>query len=307
MSKNEIGKKFDEIVAFAEIEKFLDTPVRFYSSGMYVRLAFSVAAHLEPDVLILDEVLSVGDAAFQKKSLAKIMSIMESGATVLYVSHSMDTVRKICNRGILLEKGKIVFYGDAEELVDQYSAKAENEIKKNEKATKRTALTSWKKTSVAAKDDFFTLDSLILKDSSGVEIRNTLLNSENIFLEIIYTVKKTSPLLTVGFMFYNEYKTPLFVSASTDQAVEKQVSSKIGKNTFLVKIPKQLLNSGTFQIALFAGLHNKYWIYEPDTPQNPSVFITVELDQSLSYAWKQPRSGYIAPVLDWQNNAKDIK
>ncbi|MGL5805461.1 MAG: ABC transporter ATP-binding protein, partial [Xenococcaceae cyanobacterium] len=107
MSKIEIKKKFDEIVAFAEVSKFLDTPVKYYSSGMYVRLAFAVAAHLEPEILIVDEVLAVGDMQFQKKCLGKMGNVAKEGRTILFVSHNMSTVESLCNRGILLESGSL--------------------------------------------------------------------------------------------------------------------------------------------------------------------------------------------------------
>ena len=121
MKKKEIDAKFDEIVAFSEVEKFLDTPVKFYSSGMYVRLAFAVAAHLDPDILIVDEVLAVGDAAFQKKCLGKMSEIASSGKTVLYVSHSSSSVRMLCKKAILLDKGELIEFGEVNEVLDKYS------------------------------------------------------------------------------------------------------------------------------------------------------------------------------------------
>lgn len=120
MSRQEIRRKFDEIVDFSEVQKFLDTPVKFYSSGMYVRLAFSVAAHLDSEILVLDEVLSVGDASFQKKSLKKILGTLEEGRTVLFVSHGMDSVRRLCKRGMLLKRGKIEYIGEIESVVEKY-------------------------------------------------------------------------------------------------------------------------------------------------------------------------------------------
>jgi lipopolysaccharide transport system ATP-binding protein len=121
MKKEEITRKFDEIVAFAEIEKFLDTPVKRYSSGMYVRLAFAVAAHLEPEILIVDEVLAVGDVQFQKKCLGKMQEVATGGGrTVLFVSHNMAAVRSLCQTGILLERGKLTLHGTAEECVSRY-------------------------------------------------------------------------------------------------------------------------------------------------------------------------------------------
>lgn len=120
MTRREISHKFDEIVAFAETEKFLDTPVKFYSSGMYVRLAFAVAAHLDPEILIVDEVLAVGDAAFQKKCLAKMSTTAQEGRTVLFVSHNLQAVRMLCNKGILLNEGRLFFSGNAEQTTDRY-------------------------------------------------------------------------------------------------------------------------------------------------------------------------------------------
>jgi lipopolysaccharide transport system ATP-binding protein len=122
MSRREIGKKFDEIVDFAEIEKFLDTPVKRYSSGMYVRLAFSVAAHLEPEILIIDEVLAVGDAAFQQKCIDKMRRVAHNGRTVLFVTHHMATVLKLCTKAVQLTQGKVVAAGLATEIVKNYLA-----------------------------------------------------------------------------------------------------------------------------------------------------------------------------------------
>lgn len=120
MSKQEIMKKFDEIVDFAEVERFLDTPVKRYSSGMYVRLAFAVAAHLEPDIFIVDEVLAVGDATFQKKCLGKMNDVTGQGRTVLFVSHNMDAIQKLCNTGIFLQKGKLMDAGPIQSVVQKY-------------------------------------------------------------------------------------------------------------------------------------------------------------------------------------------
>jgi len=120
MSRAEIVSKFDEIVAFAEVEQFLDTPVKRYSSGMYVRLAFAVAAHLEPEILVVDEVLAVGDVAFQRKCLGKMESVAGEGRTVLFVSHQMDAVQRLCNKGLLLHKGKLMATGPMNEVVDRY-------------------------------------------------------------------------------------------------------------------------------------------------------------------------------------------
>jgi len=120
MHKGEIEQKFDEIVRFAEIDKFIDTPVKRYSSGMYVRLAFAVAAHLEPEILVVDEVLAVGDAAFQTKCLGKMGEVAREGRTVLFVSHNMTAVKALCSRGIVIEAGQIIFDGDTSKAVEFY-------------------------------------------------------------------------------------------------------------------------------------------------------------------------------------------
>ncbi|PWT70505.1 MAG: ABC transporter ATP-binding protein [Chloroflexi bacterium] len=120
MKRREIHRKFDEIVAFAEIEPFLDSPVKYYSSGMYMRLAFAVAAHLEPEIVLLDEVLAVGDAVFQKKCVGRMSEIAREGRTVLFVSHNMATVRSLCDRCVLFEKGRFVFSGSPDECIQRY-------------------------------------------------------------------------------------------------------------------------------------------------------------------------------------------
>lgn len=128
MSKLEIKRKFDEIVDFAEVEKFLDTPVKRYSSGMYVRLAFAVAAHLEPQVLVIDEVLAVGDAAFQKKCLGKMESVSKEGRTILFVSHQMSAIQRLCSTGILLGGGQTKFVGSAQGAIDVYLKDIEEQV-----------------------------------------------------------------------------------------------------------------------------------------------------------------------------------
>src|SRR5207247_1474840 len=124
MSRREITRKFNEMVEFSEIGKFLDTPVKYYSSGMYVRLAFAVASSLEPEILVVDEVLAVGDAAFQKKCLGKMNEISRSGRTVLFVSHNMATILNLCEKVALMERGELAFLGDCKEGVERYTRSA---------------------------------------------------------------------------------------------------------------------------------------------------------------------------------------
>ena len=136
MTRQEIKRKFDEIVAFAEVEKFLDTPVKRYSSGMYVRLAFAVAAHLEPEILLVDEVLAVGDAAFQKKCLGKMGDVAREGRTVLFVSHNMGAINALCPKTVLLEQGSIVLIGDSSRVTETYLARQSSTQNANKKGCK---------------------------------------------------------------------------------------------------------------------------------------------------------------------------
>jgi len=141
MSRAEVKRKFDEIVDFAGLEEFIDTPVKRYSSGMFARLGFSVAAHLEPDILVIDEVLSVGDFAFQRKGLEKMRAIAKSGATVIFVSHNLQAVAEFCQRGILLEKGRVIADGPTDEVVRRYLDTASNHDNRATKAPARIAKT----------------------------------------------------------------------------------------------------------------------------------------------------------------------
>ena len=136
MSRKEIKSKFDEIVDFAGVEQFLDTPVKRYSSGMHVRLGFSVAAHLEPEILVVDEVLAVGDAAFQKKCIGKMNSVAKQGRTILFVSHQMQAITNLCNKAILLDQGKMIEQGDTHQIVQHY-LKSANDFKGTSKLKDR--------------------------------------------------------------------------------------------------------------------------------------------------------------------------
>src|SRR3990167_2756957 len=142
MKRNEIDRKFDEIVAFADVEKFIDTPVKHYSSGMFLRLAFAVAAHLEPEILIVDEVLAVGDAAFQKKSLGKMSEVSKSGRTILFVSHNMNAIRQLCTSAIVLEEGRVVFSGSPSQSITYYTQEFQKNIFEREFIKNQTHNTS---------------------------------------------------------------------------------------------------------------------------------------------------------------------
>lgn len=188
MSRAEIIRKFDEIVAFSEIENFIDTPVKRYSSGMYVRLAFAVAAHLEPEILIVDEVLAVGDSAFQKKCLGKMGSFAQSGRTILFVSHNIDAIRSLCLRGIWLRDGGMVKDGDIASVVEEYSKSMFSE-----------EVPSWSNPAYGV-----TLNRIVLKNERG-EITNHFSPGEDLKVEITFQTTKRvhRPRFAIGIVGMN--------------------------------------------------------------------------------------------------------
>ncbi len=188
MSRVEIIRKFDEIVEFSGVEEFLDTPVKRYSSGMYVRLAFSVAAHLEPDILIVDEVLAVGDAAFQRKCLGKMGSFAQSGRTVLFVSHNMEAIRTLCQRGIWLKDGRLHKDGSADEVLEDYYDSVSNELP----------------FSCANSDYGLIVQKVVLKNDRGEE-SSQFLPGDDLVVEVSYNAQKRieKPIIALGVLGIN--------------------------------------------------------------------------------------------------------
>ena len=303
MSRDEIGKKFDEIVKFAEIEKFLDTPVKFYSSGMYVRLAFSVAAHLEPDVLILDEVLAVGDEAFQRKSLNKILQTIHTGTTVLFVSHSMGSVAKLCSRGLLLDKGRVDFIGDVEELVDKYNQRNAEDISK----TSEAVLSPHWHADGKLTSDTIEARSMALLNSDLSKVDGPLKNNEEHHIDISFDIKSPLEQYYIGIVVANEYNTPIFVTANRDVVGLEVPRRSAGMQTVRFTLPAHYLNSGIYKASLFYGIHGKVWYAEPESQESPSIKFQIDGGLSDSPEWKVPRSGYMAPVFEWKNVDKESK
>jgi len=175
MKRVEIEKKFDEIVAFAEVERFIDTPVKHYSSGMHMRLAFGVAAHLEPEILLVDEVLAVGDAAFQRKCLGKMEDVAKGGRTVVFVSHNMGAIRQLCHRVIWIDQGRIRANGEAEEGITSYLADSSTGFVQNN-----------------LESDNLRIEKVILKDRNG-RAKSSFLPGEDLVVEIHFFAKKFIP------------------------------------------------------------------------------------------------------------------
>jgi len=251
MSKAEIRSKFDEIVDFSGVENYIDTPVKRYSSGMYVRLAFAVAAHLEPEILIVDEVLAVGDAEFQKKCLGKMKDVSSQGRTVLFVSHNMPSVMELCSRGIILKDGQISYGGDIKSVVDQYLNINLNENKSrnlkeitNRSGNGRIRFTKYK-----------------ILDTEGKEIEK-IVSGQNIAIQIYFEVhtKEVLPPLHFSLHVVKEDNTPLFhISNSITNGEEFKFDAGSNKGSVTCEIEGFPLQSGKYFFNLFCSdMYNVY-------------------------------------------------
>ncbi len=284
MTKKEIARKFDEIVAFAGIEKFLDTPVKYYSSGMYVRLAFSVAAHMEPDILLVDEVLAVGDAEFQKKCLGKMKEVTEtSGRTILFVSHNMAAIRSLCKKAILLEKGKIRMIGNTEEVVNYYLSGV------NTGATDNT----WEEKNRPG-DDVVKLLSTKIINKDGITIPYAYSNQE-IGVEINYEVTKTGYHPLPNIHVYTNNGEYAFIS----HADFSEKLGEIGTHKAVVWIPGNLLNNGSYIIgtALTTMIPFRIHLYERDAL---ILQVTEDIEHAKKMDFNQRMLGVVRPKLLWK-------
>lgn len=290
MSRKEIKEKFDEIVAFAEVDKFLDTPVKRYSSGMYVRLAFSVAAHLEPEILVVDEVLAVGDVEFQKKCLGKMKDVSDEGRTILFVSHNMNAIEQLCNKIILMKDGKLVEQSnDVRDTIQLYLT-GDSLNDSNSK---------WINTKNQYVNQFFIPLSLTVEREDGHVITNNIANNEDAYVVITGDVQEKHSALCVGYALFDENNNLLYWSYNTDDTEEKWQSIKEGKNILRSKIPRRLLNEGIYRIELLISLHFISWICEPQK-NSPSINFTIQGGLSDSPYWMIRRPGVLAPILTWE-------
>ena len=289
MSRQEIKKKFDEIVEFAEVEKFLDTPVKRYSSGMYVRLAFSVAAHMEPEILIVDEVLAVGDAQFQKKCLGKMGDIGKGGRTVLFVSHNMGAIRQLCDRVNIFDNGKLVLQSNnVDEAIESYLTLDEE--------TK----SEWKTVEPNRIDNYWmSIIKFYAVNSKGEIITGAISNHEEIFVELIADIHHLDPGLHFGFILINEKGLKIFTSLTTDTVEQEWPKLQTGNIKIRAKLPQLFLNEGRYKFALEASIRCSEWIYNPYN-NSPSFFLTIRSGVSESPYWTEKRETILAPVLKWE-------
>ncbi len=235
MSRKEISKKFDEIVAFSELEKFIDTPVKYYSSGMYVRLAFSVAAHLEPDILLVDEVIAVGDIGFQKKSFKKMGEMGKEERTVIVVSHNMDAILRLCGRAILLDKGKIVKIGNVREVVELY-LKSFLEIPSER---------LWDDDN-APGDRYVRIKAVRLKDAEG-NVSSSFDVTKPIFVEVEYDVLE--PINACAcIVLHNSMGVMVFISGENHDLSKAYTVKERGRWKAVCEINANLLTDGTYTV-----------------------------------------------------------
>jgi lipopolysaccharide transport system ATP-binding protein len=290
MRRNEIDRKFDEIVSFAEIERFLDTPVKHYSSGMYVRLAFGVAAHLESEILLVDEVLAVGDVLFQKKCLGKMGEVTEKGKTVLFISHNMAAIEQLCNSAILLENGKIKSTGkDVRKIINSYLLHPENGEIKSE----------WINSSGNEyQNNYFVPLKFFISGKNGEKLQMPIRNDSEILINIVGEVKKEDPSLYIAFSVYTESGLNLFGSAHTDGHPGTWPKITRGQLVLRSKLPVHFLNEGIYRIELYCGLLRKELFFYPGT-KAPTIFLEIKGGLSHSPYWIDKRLGLLAPILEW--------
>jgi lipopolysaccharide transport system ATP-binding protein len=279
MSRVEITKRFDEIVEFAGVGSFLNTPVKRYSSGMQVRLAFAVAAHLEPEILIVDEVLAVGDVAFQMKSLGKMGEVASEGRTVLFVSHNMGTIARLCERGIWLDAGRVRAEGQMEQVIGQYLGVAAGGSSEYLVDDPMHALG----------DDVIRLQAVRVKNSHG-NVATYFDARHAIYVEIDYTLLKPTTGLRVGFRLLSSDGTILFTARDND-GVDGVLQRSPGTFRSRCEIPGRLLKGGQYSITVSADI--------------PRVAVSFKVESAVSF-WvesvdfsPQNRPGVIAPELGW--------
>ena len=288
MKRVEIRAKFDEIVEFAGVEKFIDTAVKHYSSGMYLRLAFSVAAHMEPEILLVDEVLAVGDAEFQKRCLGKMEQIGGRGRTVVFVSHNMDAITRLCGRCILLDAGGVVCVGPTTKVIGEYLRSG----------TGTTAEREWLKPESAPGNSVARLRRVSVKDPSGsvaevVDIR------EPVEIEMEYDVLEDGHVLVPNLHFFNEAGLNIFVSGDLDDRWRRTPRPR-GRYVSVATVPGNLLSEGILVVgaALSTFAPIQVHFYEQDA-------VAFMVRDSLAgdsargdYAGQLP--GVVRPLLEWR-------
>jgi lipopolysaccharide transport system ATP-binding protein len=282
MKRAEIDQKFDEIVAFSEIEKFLDTPVKRYSSGMYIRLAFAVAAHLEPEILIVDEVLAVGDFAFQKKCLGKMHDVAAStGRTILFVSHNMSALSQLCERGVLLEKGSVTAIGPIKDVIKRYL----------KGGLDRDRAQAFFPADVRKSCQYVSVEILHRDGSLGSEFSC----DEPVTIRMRFEIREFVPGLFLTFLLQNFDGTRVLFSdiRDTDESVPERL--RVGLHTFEITIPPRLLAPTTYMVTVSSSVH---FVGVTDRQDTCCEFSLRDLSTRLIAAG---RSGVLGVLLPWDH------
>lgn len=279
MRKQEITRKFDEIVAFSGVERYIDTPVKRYSSGMYVRLAFAVAAHLESEILIVDEVLAVGDADFQKKCLGKMNEVSKGeGRTVLFVSHNMAAVKSLCTKGIVLENGLLAYSGPSEQAVSYYLKDGGSETSNISYFDKNYDT------------PIFRLNSIAIKNVSR-KFEDPILESETITLITDIDIKSNASRYSVTYHLYNELGEAMFSLYDSNAGSTMQE----GNNKLCCEIPAYFFQSGNYSLSLFVVEDKRVSVF---VERDVFRFTVVDGGRDLGvYMGREP--GYIRPQFKW--------
>jgi lipopolysaccharide transport system ATP-binding protein len=290
MRKLEVDRKFDEIVAFAGVDKFLDTPVKRYSMGMRVRLAFAVAAHLEPEILIIDEVLAVGDAEFQKKCLNKMEDVGKEGRTVLFVSHNMAAITRLCQRGILLSAGSVIADGESHAIVSQYLTSGLG----------TASMRQWPDISEAPGDTSVRLRTIKVIDAEGNEAEGFDIRHP-IGLLMEYDVLEDGHVLMPYFRLSNEEGVIIFSTIDQNFEWHSTPRSK-GRYTSIAWIPGNLLSEG--MIYVLAAMRTNHRKYRPFQEADAIAFNVVDKmeEGSARGEWVGRLTGAVRPKLDWSTS-----
>jgi lipopolysaccharide transport system ATP-binding protein len=282
MTRQEIRRKFDEIVAFAEMEQFLDTPVKRYSSGMYVRLAFAVAAHLDLEVLLVDEVLAVGDLEFQKKCLARMGTIAHGGRTIIFVSHNLGIIHRLCERAILLRQGRVHSAGAVADVIRDY-------LSENLSHEGR-----WERPAALPRGQDVCLLGARVVDKEG-EVTGLVHCEDGFRIELDYEVLRTVPNFEVGISLRNGQGVTVFVSLDSDSGDWPERTRPPGTYRSSCEIPGHLLAPGTYSLTFAAHIINQQTF---DTVQDGLTFEVAETG-CIRFKRNDRRDGVIMPVLGW--------
>ena len=291
MHKKEIEARFDEIVAFSEVEKFIDTPVKRYSSGMYLRLAFAVAAHLEPEILVVDEVLAVGDADFQRKCLGKMGDVANSGRTVLFVSHNMSAILRLTQDSIVLDKGKVILNAPSSEAVDFYLNRGLSKVGER----------FWEGEEVPVSSAPFRPLAIRILDKLG-QVSDSVRSVDPIQIEIDYELTEDVTGLRVGFYLFTTRGEPIFTSFDIDsEELFKEFTSRPkGVYTSRCTIPANTLNEGRFLLGVNASSYGIRRYFQDDQ----ALSFSVDASGAPGTHWPEARPGPVRPVLGWEIEPK---